>query len=107
VATANLRSAEFDLRTAGNEVYNTILSSYNELKSGEQQVRLYQKDVLPQAEEVFRTATKSYEAGEITYMEFLQAQQTIMSAKSNYVDVLLAYNLSLVSLEAAVGNNLR
>jgi heavy metal efflux system protein len=106
-AAANVASAEFDLQSADNDIFLKSQSSYNEFKTEEKQVLLFQNEILPQAEEIFRIAAKSYEAGDITYIEFLQARATIINSRSNYINALLSYNLSIVSLEKAIGKTLR
>ena len=86
-----------------NFVSLDVKNSYQEFTNDERQVQLYQNDLLPQAQEVYRSAATSYEAGEITYIEFLQARQTLISARSSYIDALYHYNAALARLEKAVG----
>lgn len=105
-ASAALSMARADMQTADNALYAAVRNAYAEFKKEARQVQFYKEDILPQAEEVYRTASKSYEAGEITYIEFLQARQTLISAKCGYVDVLLAYHLSIVAIEEAIGNKI-
>jgi outer membrane protein TolC len=104
--SAKVQSAQFDQSVANNTVYLKTLSAFNELKNEENQVTFYQKEILPQAEEIFRAASRSYEAGEVNYIEFLQAQKTMIDSRSNYIDALLSYNLSIVSIEEAIGTTL-
>ncbi len=106
-ASALARSAEYDLRTAQNAVYLKLSGLYREFTNEKKQVLLHEREIIPQAQEIFRTARKSYEAGEITYIEFLQARQTMVGSRKNFIDALLAYNLSLVALEEAVGKTLQ
>ena len=106
-ASANVSIAESELQLTKNTIYLRIKNAFTEFKNEEKQVLLYQTDILPQAEEIYRSASKSYESGEITYLEFLQAKQTIINSRSNYINALLAYNLSIVTLEEAVGNRLK
>jgi outer membrane protein TolC len=106
-ASSNVSAAKSDLRTANNAVYAKTQDAFAEFKHGENQVRLYMKEIIPQAEEIYRTAAKSYEAGEITYIEFLQAQQTLINSRGSYVDALLSYNLSIVTIEEAIGKILQ
>jgi outer membrane protein TolC len=106
-AAANCSSAESDLRMVRNELYARTQAAFTELKHEETQVKLYISDVLPQAEEVFRVASKSFDAGEITYVEFLQARQTLVSARGNYADALLLYNLAMVTIEETVGKTIK
>jgi outer membrane protein TolC len=105
-ASSNVSAAESELQTANNAVHAKTQAAFAEFKHEEKQVQLYVKDILPQAEEVFRTAAKSYEAGEITYIEFLQAQQTLINSRGSYAEALLSYNLSIVTIEEAIGKTL-
>lgn len=106
-AEANRSIAESELKGARNEFYLKVNKAFTEYQIADQQVRLYRSEILPQSEEVYRAASKSYEAGEITYIEFLQARQTVISSKSNYINTLLSYNTALIELEEAVGKRLK
>lgn len=105
-ATANVNIAESELQLTKNEVYLRLRSAFNDYENDLRQVNLYISDILPQAEEVYRSASASYDAGEITYIEFLQARQTLIGAYSNYTDVLFNYYRSIFTLEETVGQNL-
>ncbi|MGE5847494.1 MAG: TolC family protein [Ignavibacteria bacterium] len=105
-ASANVNIAESELQLVKNEVYLRLRSAFNDYENDLKQVKLYLSDILPQAEEVYRSASASYDAGEITYLEYLQARQTLINAKSNYINVLFSYNLSIYTLEEAVGQSL-
>lgn len=92
-----------DLASRQNLVILDVTNAYLELKSDERQVQLYSTDLLPQADEVHRAAATSYSAGEITYVEYLQARQTLTSVRSTHIDALYDYNIALALLEQAVG----
>ncbi len=102
-ASANLSIAESDLQSLNNFISVNVKNAFLEMKNDERQIILHQTDILPQAEEVYRTALASYEAGEITYIEFLQARQTLISSRNEYVEELARYSTSLAKLEFAVG----
>lgn len=105
-ATANVNIAESELQSVKNEVYLRLRSAFNDYENDLRQVNLYISDILPQAEEAYRSATASYDAGEITYIEFLQARQTLIGAYSNYTNVLFNYYRAIFTLEETVGQNL-
>lgn len=105
-ATARHAQVESELTARRLGVSLEVRNAYLEFKNDERQTQLFITDVLPQAEEVHRTASASYLAGEITYLEFLQARQTVISARSTYIDALYHYNASLARLEKAVGRTL-
>ncbi|MBI5476671.1 MAG: TolC family protein [Ignavibacteriales bacterium] len=104
-ASANLNVAKSDLQSFRNFISMNVQTAYLELKNDERQIKLHQTDILPQAKEVYRTALASYEAGEITYLEFLQARQTLISSRSEFIDELALYCKSLAKLEYAIGSS--
>jgi len=106
-ASSNVLVAKSDLQATRNAVYAKTQDAFAEFKHGESQVQLYINEIIPQAEEIYRTAAKSYEAGEITYIEFLQAQQTLVNSRGCYVDALLSYNLSIITIEESIGKTLQ
>lgn len=105
-ASASLSGAKFELQTLINSIAAETKNDYLNHKNEERQLMLYQSDLLPQAEEIYRTASASYMAGEISYIEFLQAKQTLIGARVNYTNALLNYHLALVELERIVGARL-
>jgi outer membrane protein TolC len=105
-ATAEHGRVESELIAKRNFVTLDVKNAYLAYRNDERQVQLYNTDLLPQAEEVYRTAAASYQAGEITYIEFLQARQTLISARSTFIDALYHYSAAIARLENAVGRQL-
>jgi outer membrane protein TolC len=104
-ASASYAMAEHELESTRHAVTVAVRSAYFEKVNCEQQLRSYEKDVLHQADEILRSAKASYEAGEISYLEFLQARQTVVQARSNYIDLLFTYHVAVAKLEQAVGSS--
>jgi outer membrane protein, heavy metal efflux system len=102
-ASANANMAEYEMRSLTNSIRMEVSSAFYEVKNNERQIKLHQTDILPQAEEVYRTARASYDAGEINYIEFLQARQLLIASRNEYIDELSRYCASLAKLEAVVG----
>ena len=102
-ATAEYRWMESELIAVRNLLSLNVKNAYLNFKNEERQLQLYKNDLLPQAEEIYRAASLSYEVGEITYLEYLQAKQTLISVRNNYISALLNYNTALISLEQSVG----
>ncbi|TSA19470.1 TolC family protein [bacterium] len=105
-ASAELSIAEHELGFAEDSVTVAVRTAYYEKLNSERQLRLYQTGILPESDEILRAAKASYNAGEITYLEFLQAKQTVLQARSSYIDVFLAYNIARARLEQIVGRRL-
>lgn len=105
-ATANQSISESALQLTKNEVTLKLKSAFTDHENNLKQVKLYVNDILPQAEEIYRTAIKSYDAGELTYLEYLQAKQTLISSRNNYINVLFNHYQSVFRIEEIVGLNI-
>ena len=105
-ASATHSQLEADLRSEQNAVHLETRNAFLALKNDEREVQLYETSLLHQSEEAYRVARMSYEAGEISYIEYLRAQQVVNGVKNSYIDALLRYNTSLARLEYAVGDSL-
>lgn len=102
-AGANHNIAAADLTSAIQSVNLKINQAFSDFQNAEKQLLLYRHDILPQAEEIYRIAFRSYETGELSYIEYLQSKQTLLNAKNSHIQALLDYHLALISLEQAVG----
>ncbi len=83
-----------------------IESAYSAVLASQQQVERYIETLLAQAEEVYRIALRSYEEGEVGYLQLLEAQQTLIDVRRGYIDALAAYQAALAELERATGIDL-
>ncbi|MBC7892968.1 MAG: CusA/CzcA family heavy metal efflux RND transporter, partial [Sphingobacteriaceae bacterium] len=63
----------------------------------------YQSAALPQARELIRQANRSFSAGEIGYVEFLQALGTGNEIQIGYLQTLNDYNQAVLRLELTLG----
>ncbi len=105
-AAANQSISESQLQLTKNEVALKLKSAFIDHENNLNQVKLYVNDILPQAEEIYRTAIKSYDAGELTYLEYLQAKQTLISSRNNYINALFNHYQSVFRIEEIVGQNI-
>ncbi len=102
-ANANIQVSSYELQGVKNTITQNINSAFIDYVNDEKQVNLYQSELIPQAEEIFRTADLSYQAGEITYLEFLQAKFTTINARINLIKSLFDYEEAIVNLEKSTG----
>lgn len=59
-------------------------------------LQFYEKTGLQQADEIIKTATLSYNAGEISFAELSQFLTQAIDTKKNYLEVLNKYNQSVI-----------
>jgi len=105
-ATAHNFSSLWERRNKTEELRTEMKNSILKVQSAKNQVFLYTKEILEEASEVYRMASKSYEEGEIGYLELIEAQQTHIKAKSGHIDALFNYNKALIELERVRGKEL-
>ena len=73
-ASANESISEALLQQTKNEIRLKLKNAYTSYINNKQQIKTYNDDILPQTEEVYRTAIKSYDAGELSYLEYMQVK---------------------------------
>lgn len=105
-ASANESISEAVLQQTKNEIRLKLKNAYTSYINNQQQIKTYNDDILPQTEEVYRTAIKSYDAGELSYLEYMQVKQLVINARENYITALFNYNKSLFELEEIIGKNI-
>jgi outer membrane protein, heavy metal efflux system len=105
-ANAEIKISENERDEIYNYVRNSVKKAYENLKNSGKQILLYKNTLIPESEEIHRVADAGYQTGEITYLEYLQAKQILVSTRENYVSALKDYNLNLIELEKAIGTKL-
>jgi cobalt-zinc-cadmium resistance protein CzcA len=105
-AAANVSISDALLVQTKNEMNLRLKSAYIDHTNNRQQLMTYVEDILPQAEEAYRSAVKSYDAGELSYIEYMQVKQLLINARENYITALFNYNQTIIILEEIVGKNL-
>ena len=89
--------------------YQVLLETeqaYLDLETAEEQVILFQGQILPEAERAFEVAGRSYDEGKLTYLELLEAQRTYIETRMEYAHVLFEYRAATAALERAIAGPL-
>lgn len=102
-AGANLSASENDLLSVKNEINLQIREALADNQNNYNQVKLYLNTLLPQAGEIFKSALTSYAAGELTYLEFLQAKQILISSRNSFIAALYNHYLTIIKIEEITG----
>jgi cobalt-zinc-cadmium resistance protein CzcA len=87
-------------KTALSGEFEGLMQEYNKYKSS---IDYYEKQALPQTELIINQSTKSYKAGAMDYLEYIQSLSRALAIKSNYLDALNQYNQSIIALEYLMG----
>jgi cobalt-zinc-cadmium resistance protein CzcA len=102
-AEADYQVSNYSLTTTRNDMEMKIRDAFIDFQHDEKQVILYRTELMPQSEEIFRSASLSYQEGEISYLEYLQAKTIFTNIRSNYIKSLFDYNEAIINLEEASG----
>ena len=89
--------------------YQVLLETeqaYLDLTTAEEQVALFQDQILPEAERAFEVAGRSYDEGKLTYLELLEAQRTWIETQTEYAHTLFDYRAATAALERAIAGPL-
>lgn len=86
-----------------NQIFLEVEEAYREAKLAEDRIRVFEVNILPQAEQFYDMFTLRYEEGEISGLELIEARRTLMEARIDYAQTLYKHALSLAALEKALG----
>jgi len=89
--------------TIGLEVEQAGLGA----RAAENQIALFEKEILTQAEEAYNLFLFSFQEGEIGGIELIEARRTLIETRKAYADALYNYRVALAALEKAVGEPLQ
>jgi len=93
------RAIEVRVRTELAETYQTLSAAYAEVKA-------LKNDVLPGAQSAFEAASERYRQGKFGFLDVLDAQRTLVEARSQYIEALNAYHKAVADVERLIGERL-
>jgi cobalt-zinc-cadmium efflux system outer membrane protein len=81
-----------------------VLSAQDQWATAAQEVESFDKVILPAAQNAVDAATRGFEMGKFGFLEVLDAQRTLVSARSQYLDSLASASEARVALERVYGS---
>jgi cobalt-zinc-cadmium resistance protein CzcA len=108
--TARIKAARINQRIAKTNAeyfkaalsgeFEALLKEYNKYKSN---IEYYETLALPQADMIINQSTKSYKAGAMDYLAYIQSLSQALQIKNNYLESLDLYNQSVIAIEFLIG----
>ncbi|WP_441000448.1 TolC family protein [Fodinibius sp. SL11] len=109
----NIKAAKYELsrvqtqrEAAVTQTYKALQTAYNKLDAAAHEVNQLQEQVLPGAKTAFEAAQIGYRQGKFDYLEVLDAQRTLFSTRTRYIQALAEYNRAVAEVERLVGTPL-
>ena len=105
-AEANIESLKRGAEHLQNAISLEVEEAYMTALTAANQIKLFEDEILTQAEEVYNLFLFSYQEGEIGGIELIEARRSLMEARQSYADALYNYDLALAALEKSIGQKL-
>lgn len=102
-AAANAEALRREADHLRNSIALEVREAYLNALSAREQIKLFEEQVLSQAEEVYNAFLFKFQEGEISGIELIDARRSLNEARREYADALYNYRLTIASLEKAIG----
>lgn len=109
----NIQEAKFRLAQAQNEqraaelrVTTALGQAWQRLSAAQAKVTALKEKVLPSAQLTFETTSQYYSEGRLSYLEVLDAQRTLFTARAQYFRTLNDYHQGVLAVEQLIGEAL-
>lgn len=97
-ATIETQIVKKELDKTQQELLTTFLQQQMLQQQFAELLNYYKTDGLPTAETIINTAQRSYKAGDIGYIEYIQNVKDAIKIKTDYVTALSNYNQTIIQL---------
>ncbi|REC47932.1 TolC family protein [Chryseobacterium pennipullorum] len=103
IAEMGYSQAETEYRQIENRVRMEVTQAYQQYVSAQNQLRQFDNGMLKEAESILKGITYSYQRGESSILEVLNAQRTYNELRQNYFQLLAENASALIELERKTG----
>ena len=87
-----------------NQLSSQLLQQIEEQKVNQSLIDYHTKTALPNAEIISKNAQKSFQNGEIGYVEYLQSLETVLKIEQNYLNVINQFNQNNINIQYLLNN---
>jgi len=102
-AKINYEKAKVDAENYNRMVSGDYLSLLDDYKKYSSSVSYYEDQAVPEANIIIDQASKSYKAGALDYLDYVQTLSRALAIKQNYLDALNNLNQTVISIEFITG----
>lgn len=102
-ARAVAAQAEAERRASEIRTRTELQVAYDDLAGSRSQIGMLKETILPQAKDAYEKVNEGYLAGRFTYLEMVDAQNSLMQANVNYIEALAAYHQAVAQIEGLTG----
>jgi cobalt-zinc-cadmium efflux system outer membrane protein len=77
-----------------------LAEAYYAAEAAREQIQLFREIVMPQSDEALKMTSEGYRAGRFSYLEFLDVQRSLVTARQQYVAALLTHQQAIAKIES-------
>lgn len=103
-AVSRQYKAQDELIALKNQLEANLSGQYERLNTSKQAAESLKTDILPSAQSAFDAANKGFSAGKFNFLDVLDAQRTLVQAKSQYIETLLDAHQAVAEIERILGD---
>ncbi|OCA79959.1 transporter [Chryseobacterium contaminans] len=103
IAEMGYSQAEAEYRQVENNIRMEVTQAYQQYTSAQKQLQQFDNGMLKEAESILKGITYSYQRGESSILEVLNAQRTYNELRQNYFQLLADNASALIELERKAG----
>ncbi|MCS4303519.1 TolC family protein [Chryseobacterium sp. BIGb0232] len=103
IAEMGYSQAETEYRQIENNIRMEVTQAYQQYTSVQKQLQQFDNGMLKEAENILKGITYSYQRGESSILEVLNAQRTFNELRQNYFQLLAENASALIELERKAG----
>ncbi|MGE5453201.1 MAG: TolC family protein [Acidobacteriota bacterium] len=97
--------AQAELDAARLRVQTQCLALNTQMQAAHTQVKALREDVLPGAQTAWQASVTGFELGKFTFIDMLDAQRTLLQARSQYLHALSAYYRAASDMDRLLGTD--
>ncbi len=103
---ARLKAAQTNYLDAENNLKYEVEDLYFKTTTYKEIIALYQTALIPQTEQSFQAAKTAYESGVVDFLNWLDAERTLLNTRLAYYKAIADYEKSVAYLEMIIGQDL-
>lgn len=105
-ADANLRALREETTHLRNAVALEVEEAYVSLSAASAQIRLFEEEILVQAQEAHEMYQFAFQQGEIDAIDLIESRRTLNEARTAYADALFDYAIARAAIERSIGRSI-
>ena len=109
----NIRAAREQIGRTGAErsfvqatISAELAEAYQSVQAARAQIDLFRNIVLPQSDEALKGITEGFNTGRFSYLEFLDVQRSLVTARQQYLEALVAHQQAVARVESLTSGSL-